>query len=98
MNSNEFYIPCCLCSYRASYKEVCNSNSRFYSCDNPVCGEYIISIFAMRQIENNFGYRVRQISRAHQCIGTKRILKIVGGEGGGILVSTVVLSPNELTA
>ena len=86
MNPTEYEARCFLCGHEAIYKETDYGNRRYYSCSNPICGEYEISRTAMHRLENAEEFKEEAIPKANKCRDTEEILEIIA------------TSPTEITA
>ena len=67
---------CFLCGHDAVYEETDYSSRRFYQCSNPACGEYEISIIAMKRLQGASEFKEKAITKANKCVGTENILEI----------------------
>lgn len=67
-------------------KETDHAKRRIYACRNRHCGNYEISIEAMKFIENDYALKTRATSSANRCVGTDNILGIFM-EGGNVKFS-----------
>ena len=85
---------CFLCGFEALCEETDYSNRRFYICSNPICGEYEVSLIAMKRLQDAAEFKEKAIAKAHACVDTDNILEIATSSEKSV---TAKLKPRSKT-
>jgi hypothetical protein len=89
MAKNAIDTNCFLCGKPAARADTDAGNRKLYRCSNPDCGDYEISVTAMRRLENSVGHKedLMQLVRSHS--GTDKLVEIIVGLDNHVVAKPV---------
>jgi hypothetical protein len=96
MSQPEDEPTCFLCDAPAESRKTDAWNYRLFFCSNPQCGDYALSMEAMRRIENGAVFdKARASAAANKVKGSEKILKIFLDFATWKVTSRIVASRQE---
>ncbi len=77
MSNIKISESCYLCDADSTFLATDHENRRHYLCSNNSCGEYEISVTAMKRLLHNSDFKSQLLPLAKKCKGTSRLLEII---------------------
>ena len=89
MANNAIDTDCFLCWKPARCTDTDAGNRKFYRCSNSVCGDFEISVAAIRRLQNSAGHKedLMQLVRSHS--GMDKLVEIVVGPDHQVVAKAV---------
>lgn len=90
MAQNQIHTTCFLCGQPATCGDTDFGNRKFYQCSAADCGDYEISVTALRRLENATSHKEQLKQLAHGYRGTDKLVEIVVGADNQIAAKAVL--------
>lgn len=92
MAKNTIDTDCFLCGKPAVRTDTDAGNRKVYRCSNLDCGDYEISVTAMRRLENSAGHKEDLMRLVRSQSGTDKLVEIIVGPDNQVVAKTVPCS------
>lgn len=89
MAKNAIDTNCFLCGKPAVCTDTDHGNRKLYRCSNPNCGDYEISVTAMRRLENSAGHKEDLIQLVHSYNGSDKFAEVIVGPDNQVTAQVV---------
>jgi ssDNA-binding Zn-finger/Zn-ribbon topoisomerase 1 len=89
MAKNEIDMTCFLCGKPTVCTETDAGNRSFYRCSNPECGEYEISVAAMRRVESATGHKEQLMQYVCAYRDTDKFVEVIVGPDNQVVAQPV---------
>lgn len=78
-----------LCGLPAVCTDTDAGNRKLYRCSNPDCGEYEISVTAMRRLANSAGQKEDLMQLVHSYRGADKLVEVIVGPDNQVVAQGV---------
>ena len=89
MAKNTIDTNCFLCGKPAVCTDTDAGNRKLYRCSNVNCGDYEISMTAMRRLENSAGHKEDLMQLVRSYSGTGKLVEIIVGSDNQVVAQAV---------
>jgi hypothetical protein len=90
MTQKSFTTTCFFCDAESTCTDTDAGNRKFFQCTNPQCGDYEISLRAMRRMEDAPTHKRQAMEQAQMYRGTDKFVEFVVGPDNQVVGQPVM--------